>query len=67
MVCTVLSAAAAGARNEDSRNHPAFATSAVAVRPRIEVYCGGCELFLGHRFEDAREKGDVHPRAQWRH
>lgn len=33
----------------------------------FEVYCGGCDLFLGHKFEDAKEKGDVHPDAQYRH
>lgn len=32
-----------------------------------EVYCGKCDLFLGHRFEDARAKGDTHPEAHWRH
>jgi len=32
-----------------------------------EVYCGGCDLFLGHKFEDARGKGDAHPDAHWRH
>mmetsp|Transcript_8729 Transcript_8729/g.14529 ORF Transcript_8729/g.14529 Transcript_8729/m.14529 type:complete len:167 (+) Transcript_8729:59-559(+) len=32
-----------------------------------EVYCGNCELFVGHQFEDAREKGDIHPQAHWRH
>lgn len=33
----------------------------------FEVYCGGCELFLGHQFADAKEKGDRHPTAHWRH
>mmetsp|Transcript_68929 Transcript_68929/g.129486 ORF Transcript_68929/g.129486 Transcript_68929/m.129486 type:complete len:284 (+) Transcript_68929:71-922(+) len=33
-----------------------------------EVYCGGCDLFLGHKFQDARAKGDDHPDATgWRH
>lgn len=32
-----------------------------------EVYCGKCDLFIGHRFEDARAKGDIHPDAHWRH
>lgn len=34
-----------------------------------EVYCGNadCDLFLGHQFEDAVEKGDKHPDARWRH
>ena len=32
-----------------------------------EVYCAGCELFLGHMFEDALEHGDTHPDARWRH
>jgi len=33
-----------------------------------EVYCGGCELFLGHMFEDAVAKGDVSPECTgWRH
>jgi peptide-methionine (R)-S-oxide reductase len=32
-----------------------------------EVYCGGCDLFIGHQFEDAKAKGDVHPEAHWRH
>ncbi|KAJ1431205.1 Mss4-like protein [Ochromonadaceae sp. CCMP2298] len=31
-----------------------------------EVYCGGCELFLGHQFEDAKQKGDTHKLAHWR-
>ena len=31
-----------------------------------EVYCKGCDLFLGHRFEDGKSKGDTHPNAQWR-
>ena len=33
----------------------------------LEVYCSGCELFLGHQFEDAVAKGDTSPGAQWRH
>ena len=32
-----------------------------------EVYCGECDLFLGHRFEDGIHKGDTHPDAHWRH
>lgn len=32
-----------------------------------EVYCGGCDLFIGHQFEDGRAKGDIHPEARWRH
>lgn len=32
-----------------------------------EVYCGGCKLFIGHSFEDGREKGDNHPNARFRH
>ena len=32
-----------------------------------EVYCAGCELFLGHMFEDAIEHGDMHADARWRH
>lgn len=36
----------------------------VAVK---EVYCGQCDLFIGHQFEDARMKGDTHPNARWRH
>lgn len=32
-----------------------------------EVYCGGCDLFLGHQFEDGKEKGDNHPDARWRY
>ena len=32
-----------------------------------EVYCGGCQLFIGHQFEDGIEKGDNHPDAHWRH
>lgn len=32
-----------------------------------ELYCGGCDLFLGHAFADARDKGDAHPDARWRH
>ena len=33
----------------------------------FEVYCGGCQLFVGHKFEDGPEKGDKHPDARWRH
>ena len=33
----------------------------------MEIYCRKCDLFLGHMFEDAREKGDVHANAHWRH
>lgn len=51
---------------------------AVALRPVVgynryackvaEVYCGGCHLFIGHAFEDAREKGDHGPECTgWRH
>ena len=32
-----------------------------------EVYCVGCDLFLGHAFDDGVEKGDHHPNAHWRH
>ncbi len=32
-----------------------------------EIYCGNCDLFIGHQFEDARDKGDTHPEARWRH
>ena len=32
-----------------------------------ELYCGACELFLGHAFEDGRACGDTHPAAGWRH
>ncbi|RYY82016.1 hypothetical protein EON63_14225 [archaeon] len=32
-----------------------------------EVYCNKCKLFIGHQFDDARDKGDVHPGARWRH
>ena len=32
-----------------------------------EVYCGKCFLFLGHQFEDGRDKGDTHEEAHWRH
>jgi peptide-methionine (R)-S-oxide reductase len=32
-----------------------------------EVYCGGCDLFIGHQFEDAIQHGDTHPDARWRH
>mmetsp|Transcript_6949 Transcript_6949/g.20434 ORF Transcript_6949/g.20434 Transcript_6949/m.20434 type:complete len:225 (+) Transcript_6949:165-839(+) len=32
-----------------------------------ELYCDRCELFLGHQFEDAIEKGDTHPEARFRH
>jgi len=32
-----------------------------------EVYCGKCDLFIGHQFEDAKARGDTHPEAHWRH
>lgn len=33
-----------------------------------EVFCSSCRLFLGHKFEDAREKGDDSPECTgWRH
>jgi peptide-methionine (R)-S-oxide reductase len=33
-----------------------------------ELYCSSCKLFIGHRFYDAREKGDTSPNATgWRH
>lgn len=32
-----------------------------------EVYCGQCHLFIGHMFEDGKQKGDHHPEARWRH
>lgn len=32
-----------------------------------EVYCSGCDLFVGHQFEDGVMKGDSHPEARWRH
>lgn len=32
-----------------------------------EIYCKKCDLFIGHQFEDAIAKGDVHPDARWRH
>ena len=31
-----------------------------------ELYCADCDLFLGHRFEDAADKGDRHADARWR-
>ncbi len=50
------------------------AISSTEVRPynnytvaAKEVYCGGCDLFVGHQFMDGRSKGDVHPEARWRH
>jgi peptide methionine sulfoxide reductase MsrB len=33
----------------------------------FEVHCGKCDLFIGHQFEDGKEKGDSHPAARWRH
>lgn len=55
-------AASAGATAEASvRSYNGYK---VEVR---EVYCGGCDLFIGHAFEDGRAKGDTHPEAQWRH
>eukprot|EP00045_Choanoeca_perplexa_P016945 m.235666 g.235666 ORF g.235666 m.235666 type:complete len:187 (-) comp17407_c0_seq5:487-1047(-) len=35
--------------------------------PVFEIYCDGCKLFLGHRFEDGRSQGDEHVDARWRH
>lgn len=32
-----------------------------------EVYCGKCDLFIGHQFADAKEKGDTYIHALWRH
>ena len=32
-----------------------------------EVYCKLCDLFIGHQFEDGKEKGDNHYDARWRH
>ena len=32
-----------------------------------EVYCGQCNLFIGHTFEDGIAKGDHHAQARWRH
>lgn len=32
-----------------------------------ELYCGGCQLFLGHRFADGKACGDTHVEAHWRH
>jgi peptide-methionine (R)-S-oxide reductase len=31
-----------------------------------ECYCKSCDLFLGHGFEDGKEKGDSSPDAHWR-
>ena len=31
-----------------------------------EVYCRRCSLFVGHRFEDGRTKGDLHENARYR-
>ncbi|CAJ1327620.1 unnamed protein product [Effrenium voratum] len=34
----------------------------------MELYCGGCRLFIGHGFQDALEKGDEGPECTgWRH
>lgn len=35
--------------------------------PVVEVYCKNCDLFVGHGFQDAQEKGDDHPDADWRY
>lgn len=50
------------------------ATSTITVHPYNqytvtvkEVYCGSCDLFIGHQFRDGKEKGDTHPEADWRH
>ena len=32
-----------------------------------ELYCGGCSLFLGHKFDDGPASGDTHADARWRH
>jgi peptide-methionine (R)-S-oxide reductase len=32
-----------------------------------EVYCAKCDLFIGHQFDDAKEKGDTSLDAKWRH
>ena len=32
-----------------------------------EVYCGQCDLFIGHQFADGIDKGDQHSTAKWRH
>lgn len=32
-----------------------------------EIYCMNCQLFVGHRFEDGKLKGDSHPDARWRY
>ncbi|CAK9105053.1 Probable methionine-R-sulfoxide reductase B [Durusdinium trenchii] len=56
----------------------ATAEEALLMRPVVgygsyrcavaELYCRSCRLFLGHRFQDAREKGDCAPDSTgWRH
>ena len=32
-----------------------------------ELYCGKCDLFVGHQFGDGRDSGDTHPRGGQRH
>mmetsp|Transcript_87907 Transcript_87907/g.246927 ORF Transcript_87907/g.246927 Transcript_87907/m.246927 type:complete len:157 (+) Transcript_87907:151-621(+) len=61
-----------------SFREPLAGTESVRARPVegynqytcavAEVYCGACGLFIGHQFEDAREKGDFGPGCTgWRH
>jgi peptide-methionine (R)-S-oxide reductase len=62
--------------NDDNHHHPTstIGISTATVSPYNnysvevrEVYCGKCDLFIGHMFADGKAKGDAHRDAHWRH